>query len=181
MSANSPAPVDLSIFGRYRAAGATVVVMTVRYWTVLHKRRERALCGLCSLGQGAGGHAGHLDYQDLGHDTSQGGRARRRARGHSSVRNVARGCSRGPSVGVALYSGPALAGHLGHLVLGGVHLTRPLGATVGDFLETPVGDGGLAFSRPLATTEIGAVMVALIIVMLQRRGRHPETSSASTT
>ncbi|WP_156296078.1 hypothetical protein [Mycobacterium paragordonae] len=87
----------------------------------------------------------------------------------------------GPSVGVALYSGPALAGHLGHLVQGGVHLTRPLGATVGDFLETPVGGGGLAFSRPLATTEIGAVMVALIIVMLQRRGRHPETSSASTT
>ena len=30
-------------------------------------------------------------------------------------------------------------------------LTRPLGATVGDFLDKPVHDGGLALSRPLAT------------------------------
>lgn len=60
-------------------------------------------------------------------------------------------------------------------------LTRPLGATVGDLLDKPVDDGGLAFSRPLATAVIGAVMVALIIVLPQRPGRHPETSSASTT
>jgi uncharacterized membrane-anchored protein len=60
-------------------------------------------------------------------------------------------------------------------------LTRPLGATVGDLLDKPVDDGGLAFSRPLATAVIGAVMVALIIVLPQRPGRHPETSSAPTT
>ena len=30
-------------------------------------------------------------------------------------------------------------------------LTRPLGATVGDFLDKPVDEGGLALSRPLAT------------------------------
>ena len=30
-------------------------------------------------------------------------------------------------------------------------LTRPLGATVGDFLDKPVGEGGLAMSRPIAT------------------------------
>src|SRR6201987_2205355 len=30
-------------------------------------------------------------------------------------------------------------------------LTRPLGATVGDFLDKPVGDGGLGLSRPSAT------------------------------
>ncbi len=30
-------------------------------------------------------------------------------------------------------------------------LTRPLGATVGDFLDKPVHDGGLALSRPLAS------------------------------
>lgn len=60
-------------------------------------------------------------------------------------------------------------------------LTRPLGATVGDLLDKPVDDGGLAFSRRLATAVIGAVMVALIIVLPQRPGRHPETSSAPTT
>nr|WP_310785217.1 hypothetical protein [Mycobacterium sp. Z3061] len=60
-------------------------------------------------------------------------------------------------------------------------LTRPRGATVGDLLDKPVDDSGVAFSRPLATGVIGAVMVALIIVLPQRPGRHPETSSASTT
>ena len=30
-------------------------------------------------------------------------------------------------------------------------LTRPLGATVGDFLDKPIAKGGLALSRPLAT------------------------------
>jgi uncharacterized membrane-anchored protein len=52
-------------------------------------------------------------------------------------------------------------------------LTRPLGATVGDFLDKPVADGGLALSRPLATAVIGALIVALLIVLPQRPGRHP--------
>jgi uncharacterized membrane-anchored protein len=30
-------------------------------------------------------------------------------------------------------------------------LTRPLGASVGDFLDKPVSQGGLAMSRPLAS------------------------------
>lgn len=60
-------------------------------------------------------------------------------------------------------------------------LTRPLGATVGDLLDKPVDDGGLVFSRPVATAVIAAVMLALIIILPQRPGRHPETSSASTT
>ncbi len=34
-------------------------------------------------------------------------------------------------------------------------LTRPLGATVGDFLDKPVADGGLNLSRPLASAVIG--------------------------
>ena len=33
-------------------------------------------------------------------------------------------------------------------------LTRPLGATVGDFLDKPVHDGGLAFSRPIASASL---------------------------
>ncbi|BBZ46707.1 COG4705 family protein [Mycobacterium parmense] len=52
-------------------------------------------------------------------------------------------------------------------------LTRPLGATVGDFLDKPVADGGLALSRPLASAVIAALIVALLIVLPQRPGRHP--------
>src|SRR5581483_6725032 len=53
-------------------------------------------------------------------------------------------------------------------------LTRPLGATVGDFLDKPVNDGGLAFSRPLASAIIAAFIVACLIVLPQRAGKHPE-------
>ncbi len=52
-------------------------------------------------------------------------------------------------------------------------LTRPLGATIGDFIDKPVASGGLAFSRPLASVVIAAVMVVLIVVLPQRPGRHP--------
>jgi uncharacterized membrane-anchored protein len=52
-------------------------------------------------------------------------------------------------------------------------LTRPLGATVGDFLDKPVSDGGLALSRPIATAVIGAFIIACIIVLPQRAGQHP--------
>jgi uncharacterized membrane-anchored protein len=52
-------------------------------------------------------------------------------------------------------------------------LTRPLGATVGDFLDKPVSDGGLNLSRPLASAVIAAIIVALIILLPQRPGRHP--------
>jgi uncharacterized membrane-anchored protein len=53
-------------------------------------------------------------------------------------------------------------------------LTRPLGATVGDFLDKPKVDGGMALSRPLATTVIGALIVMLILVLPQRPGSHPQ-------
>lgn len=52
-------------------------------------------------------------------------------------------------------------------------LTRPLGATVGDFLDKPVSDGGLNLSRPLASAVIAAFIVALIVLLPQRAGRHP--------
>jgi uncharacterized membrane-anchored protein len=52
-------------------------------------------------------------------------------------------------------------------------LTRPLGATVGDFLDKPIAKGGLAFSRPLATAALAAVIVVLIVIIPQRPGRHP--------
>ena len=53
-------------------------------------------------------------------------------------------------------------------------LTRPLGATVGDFIDKPVADGGLALSRPLASAVIAAVIAVLLIVLPQRAGRHPD-------
>ncbi len=51
-------------------------------------------------------------------------------------------------------------------------LTRPLGATVGDFIDKPVADGGLALSRPLASAVIAAIIVALLVILPQRPGRH---------
>jgi uncharacterized membrane-anchored protein len=53
-------------------------------------------------------------------------------------------------------------------------LTRPLGATAGDFLDKPVSDGGLALSRPIATAAIGVFMIACILILPQRAGRHPQ-------
>ncbi len=52
-------------------------------------------------------------------------------------------------------------------------LTRPLGATVGDFLDKPLGKGGLELSRPLASLVLAVVIVALILILPQRAGRHP--------
>jgi uncharacterized membrane-anchored protein len=52
-------------------------------------------------------------------------------------------------------------------------LTRPLGATVGDFIDKPVADGGLALSRPLASAIIATVIIALLIILPQRPGHHP--------
>jgi uncharacterized membrane-anchored protein len=59
-------------------------------------------------------------------------------------------------------------------------LTRPLGATVGDFLDKPVSHGGLNLSRPLASAVIAAIIVALIILVPQRPGRHPGQKSGRT-
>jgi uncharacterized membrane-anchored protein len=52
-------------------------------------------------------------------------------------------------------------------------LTRPLGATVGDFLDKPIDHGGLAFSRPIASAIIAAFIVACILLLPQRAGKHP--------
>jgi len=47
-------------------------------------------------------------------------------------------------------------------------LTRPLGATVGDFLDKPVARGGLEFSRSLATAVLMAAILILIAILPQR-------------
>jgi uncharacterized membrane-anchored protein len=52
-------------------------------------------------------------------------------------------------------------------------LTRPLGAAVGDYLDKPLDHGGLALSRPIASAVLAAAIIALIVVLPQRPGRHP--------
>ena len=52
-------------------------------------------------------------------------------------------------------------------------LTRPLGATVGDYLDKPVSDGGLALSRPIATAILAAFILLCVLILPQRAGQHP--------
>ena len=49
-------------------------------------------------------------------------------------------------------------------------LTRPLGATVGDFFDKPLHDGGLNVSRPLASAIIGIFIVLCVFIMPQKPG-----------
>src|SRR5690349_15040411 len=57
-------------------------------------------------------------------------------------------------------------------------LTRPLGATVGDFLDKPVSKSGLEWSRPLASLALTVVIIALIFLLPQRPGSHPGKAEA---
>ena len=59
-------------------------------------------------------------------------------------------------------------------------LTRPLGATVGDFLDKPMSDGGMALSRPIASAVIAVFIIACILILPQRAGRHPGQTETVT-
>ena len=52
-------------------------------------------------------------------------------------------------------------------------LTRPLGATVGDYLDKPVANGGLALNRFEASAALAVVIILCILLIPQRAGRHP--------
>ena len=56
-------------------------------------------------------------------------------------------------------------------------LTRPLGATIGDFFDKPLAQGGLNVSRPIASAILAATIVALILILPQRAGEHPKDAS----
>jgi uncharacterized membrane-anchored protein len=75
----------------------------------------------------------------------------------------------------ALFFGAALAGLIGLyywtsasrvlLFWAALILARPLGATLGDFLDQPHDQGGLALSRPLASAIIAAFIVLCLLVL----------------
>ena len=50
-------------------------------------------------------------------------------------------------------------------------MTRPLGATVGDFLDKPINKGGLDFSRPIATLALLLAIAVGLAVFPQRAGK----------
>jgi len=51
-------------------------------------------------------------------------------------------------------------------------LTRPLGATVGDYLDKPVAQGGLALGRFEASVVLATVIIGCVLLIPQRPGRH---------
>jgi uncharacterized membrane-anchored protein len=57
-------------------------------------------------------------------------------------------------------------------------LTRPLGATVGDFLDKPRSDGGLALDRFTASAVLAAFMIVCILLFAQRPATRPHGSRA---
>ncbi len=58
-------------------------------------------------------------------------------------------------------------------------LTRPLGATIGDFFDKPHAEGGLEISRPLASLILAAAIILLIFLLPQRSGKHPGAKPAA--
>jgi uncharacterized membrane-anchored protein len=86
-------------------------------------------------------------------------------------------------IGGALLFGAALAvvallyfrSRVSHVLLfwAAFILTRPLGATVGDFFDKPLANGGLNVSRPLATAILAAAIVLCILAFPQRASAHP--------
>ena len=67
------------------------------------------------------------------------------------------------------------------LFWGAFILTRPLGATLGDWLDKPLDDGGLAFSRFYATGILAAVILACVVFLPQRAGSHAAKPEATHT
>jgi uncharacterized membrane-anchored protein len=57
-------------------------------------------------------------------------------------------------------------------------LTRPLGATLGDFIDKPITKGGLDFSRPLASLILIVLVGILIAILPQKAGEHPSNKLA---
>ncbi len=60
-------------------------------------------------------------------------------------------------------------------------LTRPLGATLGDFLTKPRSSGGLNLGRFGSSAVLATLMVACVVLTSQRRGGGPPAEAAGPT
>ena len=82
------------------------------------------------------------------------------------------------AAGLAIVAGLYYWTNVSHVVLfwAAFILTRPLGATVGDFLDKPIEEGGLDLSRPLASAVIAGFILLCLFVLPQRAGKHPQVS-----
>ncbi|MDH2386214.1 hypothetical protein [Bradyrhizobium sp. CER78] len=78
------------------------------------------------------------------------------------------------AAGIAIVAAAYLWTRVSHTVLFWIAfvLTRPLGATVGDFLDKPLDHGGLALSRYTASVALAAAIAALVFILPQRAGKH---------
>lgn len=78
------------------------------------------------------------------------------------------------AAGIAVVAAAYLWTRVSHTVLFWIAfvLTRPLGATVGDFLDKPLDHGGLALSRYTASIALAAAIAALVFVLPQRAEKH---------
>ncbi len=74
------------------------------------------------------------------------------------------------AAGLALVAAAYFWSRLSHTLLfwAAFILTRPLGATLGDFLDKPLASGGLAMSRYSASAALALFMVACILFLPQR-------------
>jgi uncharacterized membrane-anchored protein len=87
------------------------------------------------------------------------------------------------ATGLAVVAGLYFWTNISHVLLfwAAFILTRPLGATVGDFLDKPVTEGGMAMSRPLASALIAVFIILCLCILPQRAGRHPGISDPATS
>lgn len=77
------------------------------------------------------------------------------------------------SAGLAIVAAAYFWTKLSHTLLfwAAFILTRPLGATVGDFLDKPLASGGLALSRYSASAAIAVFIIACILLLPQKAER----------
>ena len=74
-----------------------------------------------------------------------------------------------------IFAAMYLCTHTNHVFLfwAAFILTRPLGATLGDWFDMPLNRGGLAISRPLTSAVLTVIILVLILVLPQWPARFP--------
>ena len=60
---------------------------------------------------------------------------------------------------------------------GAITFSQTLGTALGDFFDKPFNQGGLSLSRPIASAVLAVAIVALVLLLPQRAGRHPAATA----